>query len=75
MSGGLDWIPVVSQIKSWVYLVVGNVDQAKQTQINFSKRCPVISQLRSAVEAISGGKFILKISSIPLDKSQFLTSK
>ena len=50
----MDWMPVVSQLKSIVQAVSGDAEGAKQTQENFTKQCPVVSQVRSAVEAISG---------------------
>lgn len=49
-----DWIPVVSQVKSFVQAVTGNTEGARQTQENFSRQCPIVSQARSAVEAITG---------------------
>lgn len=50
----MDWIPVVSQVKSAVQAVSGDPEGALKTQENFSKQCPVVSQVRSAVEATRG---------------------
>lgn len=50
----MDWIPVVSQLKSLVQVISGDAEGAKQTQENFSKQCPIVSQARSAVEAAAG---------------------
>ena len=47
----VDSKPVLSQLKSLGQAITGDMKGAKETQENFSKRCPVISQLRSAVEA------------------------
>ncbi|VDH89956.1 Hypothetical predicted protein [Mytilus galloprovincialis] len=47
-----DWIPLVSQVKSFVQWVCGDSDGAKQTQINFTKQCILVSQLRSLGELI-----------------------
>ena len=51
---GTDWIPVVSQVKSLVQIVTGDVEGARQTQANFSRECPIVSQVRSVVELASG---------------------
>lgn len=48
----MDWIPIISQVKSLVQATVGDSAGAKRTQENFSQQCPVVSQLRSAGEAI-----------------------
>lgn len=50
----MDSIPVLSQVKSAVQAMRGDMAEATQTQENFSQRCIVISQLRSAVEASMG---------------------
>ncbi len=50
----VDWIPGVSQIKSYIQLLAGDLDGAKRTQTNFSRQCPVVSQVRSAIEYASG---------------------
>lgn len=50
----MDWIPFVSQLKSFVQLLFCDLSGAKKTQENFSKLCPIISQIRSAIEACSG---------------------
>ncbi|KAH9522798.1 hypothetical protein DERF_006358 [Dermatophagoides farinae] len=53
---GYDWIPVVSQVKSLVQVITGDVEGARQTQANFSRECPIVSQTRSAIELASGDK-------------------
>ncbi|KAJ3129052.1 hypothetical protein HK098_002644 [Nowakowskiella sp. JEL0407] len=50
----MDWIPVVSQVKSAVQALSGDTEGAKQTQENFIKRCPIISQCNSAVHLALG---------------------
>ena len=50
----MDSIPIVSQLKSLIQAICGDVDGARQTQENFSRQALVISQIRSAVEAILG---------------------
>lgn len=50
----MDWLPVVSQVKSLVQVLCGDAEGATQTQINFSRQCPVVSQLRSVVELSLG---------------------
>ncbi|KAG1658498.1 hypothetical protein FOA52_011964 [Chlamydomonas sp. UWO 241] len=49
-----DTIPVASQVKSLLQVVGGDVAGAKTTQRMFSKRCIIVSQGRSAVEAATG---------------------
>lgn len=51
---GVDWIPGVSQLKSAVQLITGDVEGAARTQENFAKECPVVSQVTSAVQVIAG---------------------
>ncbi|KAH9522800.1 hypothetical protein DERF_006358 [Dermatophagoides farinae] len=43
MPGG-DWIPVLSQMKSFVQVITGDMEGACQTQANFSRECPIVSQ-------------------------------
>ncbi|KAK7083074.1 hypothetical protein SK128_014927 [Halocaridina rubra] len=50
----MDSIPVLSQLKSGVQLIKGNREGAKETQVNFSKRCIGVSQFRSACELLAG---------------------
>ncbi|KAG1657684.1 hypothetical protein FOA52_011961 [Chlamydomonas sp. UWO 241] len=50
----VDIIPVVSQAKSLIQVVGGDVAGAKATQQIFSKRCIIVSQARSAFEAATG---------------------
>ena len=51
----VDWIPVVSQVKSLVQVIAGDVAGAKETQDNFSRQCPIVAPMRAAVEGLSGG--------------------
>jgi len=53
-GNGLDWIPLVSQAKSFIQACNGDMEGARKTQENFSKRCPIVSQSRSAIEALMG---------------------
>lgn len=46
-----DGIPILSQIKSAIQAAAGDLKGASITQDNFSKKCIVVSQLRSAVES------------------------
>jgi hypothetical protein len=52
--GNVNTIPVVSQIKSAMEAIKGNLDAASETQEEFSKKCIIVSQVRSAVEACCG---------------------
>lgn len=47
----LQALPLISQLKSLLELLTGNTNAALITQINFSKQCIIVSQLRSLVEA------------------------
>lgn len=49
-ESGVDAILIISQLKSLWELFTGHPECAKRTQINFSRRAAVISQLRSLVE-------------------------
>lgn len=49
-----DSLPIISQVKSLVQVIVGDVDGARQTQDNFLNQAPVVSQVKSAIEAIGG---------------------
>lgn len=51
---GIDWVPGVSQLKSSVQLVTGNLTGAMETQENFLQECPIISQATSIVQLIAG---------------------
>jgi len=53
-GGKLDWIPVVSQVKSAVQMIRGDREGALKTQENFCSTCPLVSQVKSVVEVISG---------------------
>ena len=46
----MDAIPIFSQSKSLIQAICGQREQAKQTQKNFSRQCPIISQGRSFIE-------------------------
>lgn len=46
-----DAVPGVSQLKSLALFVSGDPERAIETQANFTRRCPVVSQMRSGVEA------------------------
>lgn len=50
----MDGIPVFSQLKSAIQFACHQTEQALQTQINFSRQCPIVSQVRSLAESISG---------------------
>ena len=50
----IDWLPVVSQVKSLIQVIGGDPEGAKQTQENFSRQMPIVSQARSTVEKAMG---------------------
>ncbi|XP_018024147.1 uncharacterized protein LOC108679916 [Hyalella azteca] len=50
----MDAYPGFSQLKSGVQFAFGDFKGAWQTQINFTRQCPVISQARSAIEVAAG---------------------
>lgn len=52
----MDWLPVVSQLKSAVQAITGDTEGARKTQENFVNQCPIVSQSKSAVQAISGDR-------------------
>lgn len=54
MASFWDGLPIVSQMKSAVQAIGGDLDGARQTQENFAKQMPVISQVTSAVQAATG---------------------
>lgn len=51
---GFDWIPVVSQVKSFVQAITGDTEGAERTQQNFIRECPVVSQVTSLVQVSMG---------------------
>lgn len=51
---GLDWLPLVSQLKSTVQLITGDTEGAAQTQANFFRECPGVSQATSLVQLAAG---------------------
>ena len=42
-----DWIPGISQLKSGFQLIWGDVEGAAETQKNFLKQCPIVSQVNN----------------------------
>jgi len=52
----MDGMPGISQFKSLMHLLRGDVKGAKETQVNFSKTCLVVSQCRSLVELSRGDR-------------------
>ena len=46
----MDWVPLVSQMKSLGQAMLGDGDGARLTQERFSRQCPVVSQCRSLAE-------------------------
>lgn len=52
--GNVNSVPILSQCKSAIEAMSGDLEAASKTQEEFSKKCIVISQLRSAVEASMG---------------------
>lgn len=53
-AGGVNSIPVVSQIKSFVEFCAGDEEEARRTQVEFSRVCPGASQVTSLVYACQG---------------------
>jgi hypothetical protein len=49
----MNWIPGVSQLKSVVQLVSGDIHGAKKTQQDFIQQCPIVSQVTSIVQLVS----------------------
>lgn len=54
-SDAVDAVPLVSQFKAVGHALDGDMDAAAQSQRNFTRRCPVVSQARSVVEAVTQG--------------------
>ena len=50
----MDAIPLLSQTKSLFQAVFFDFEGARRTQENFSRQCPVVSQVRSACELATG---------------------
>jgi len=50
----MDWFPILSQTKSLVQVIAGDVEGAQKTQEAFSRSCPLIAQSRSLVEFCLG---------------------
>lgn len=64
----LDGIPLASQAKSLVQAASGNPAAAAQTQDNFTKRCPGVSQLRSAIEHQRGDQAASSVTRAEFDR-------
>lgn len=54
LASAWDGFPIISQIKSAVLALAGDLDGAKRTQENFIRQMPVLSQITSAVQAATG---------------------
>ena len=52
--GNENSVPGVSQVKSLCQAIDGDLEGARQTQIDFIRRCPVVSQLNSLGMAMVG---------------------
>lgn len=52
--GNADSIPVVSQSKSAFQAFCGDTKGARQTQFNFFKGCPIVSQIGAVGAAVTG---------------------
>ena len=52
--GNVDSVPVISQLKSLGQVIVGDVDDARETQENFADNCPIVSQAKSLVQVCAG---------------------
>eukprot|EP00930_Biecheleria_cincta_P018456 TRINITY_DN14374_c0_g1_i1.p1 TRINITY_DN14374_c0_g1~~TRINITY_DN14374_c0_g1_i1.p1 ORF type:complete len:270 (+),score=57.12 TRINITY_DN14374_c0_g1_i1:49-858(+) len=52
----LDGIPLAAQGKSLMQIASGDLEGAKRTQDSFTKRCLGVSQIRSALEHVSGNE-------------------
>eukprot|EP00471_Norrisiella_sphaerica_P001499 CAMPEP_0184481100 /NCGR_PEP_ID=MMETSP0113_2-20130426/2636_1 /TAXON_ID=91329 /ORGANISM="Norrisiella sphaerica, Strain BC52" /LENGTH=460 /DNA_ID=CAMNT_0026860015 /DNA_START=279 /DNA_END=1658 /DNA_ORIENTATION=- len=50
----MSWIPIVSQVKSLVQAISGDLEGARLTQQEFADTCPVVSQVTSAVHWAKG---------------------
>ena len=54
-AGNVDSFPIISQFKSAVQAIGGDLEGAKRTQENFVDGCPVVSQVKAAVVAGTEG--------------------
>ena len=52
--GNENSVPGVSQVKSLCQAIEGDMEGARETQIDFIRRCPVVSQLNSLGMAMVG---------------------
>lgn len=50
----MSWIPVLSQLKSAVQALSGDKEGARETQLEFIRRCIIVCQVTSLVYAIKG---------------------
>jgi hypothetical protein len=50
----MDWFPGLSQLKSAVQAIAGDLDGALETQIKFVATCPIISQATSLCQVMVG---------------------
>jgi hypothetical protein len=50
----MSWIPGISQLKSAVQLVTGDVQGAIKTQEEFVQRCPGVSQVAAGAMLLTG---------------------
>ena len=53
-NAALDWVPIVSQVKSLTQALAGDAPAARLTQERFSMQCPIVSQCRSLAESLMG---------------------
>ncbi|KAJ3126561.1 hypothetical protein HK098_007390 [Nowakowskiella sp. JEL0407] len=54
MSSPFNKFPIISQVKSLVHAIQGDMESARKTQDDFSKQCIGVSQCRSIVESAMG---------------------
>lgn len=50
----MNWLPIVSQLKSFVQACDSDYEGARETQVDFVETCPIVSQITSAVQAAQG---------------------
>jgi len=56
LPNSMDWVPAVSQAKSLVQTVSGDIEGAKQTQRNFIETFPIVSQVKSLGHFLKGNR-------------------
>ncbi len=54
VMGSVNSIPVISQFKSFLQAISGQIEAAKRTQLDFIHECPVVSQITSFIQACQG---------------------